>query len=583
MIKKLLFNASHDASFSNVKRVSLSTNPESRNRKIDKDIFIFLGVAVLILWQMLVPGYILTLDMVFTPETEVVVSEIGYNNSLPISYLIHFLNIIIPSWIIQKMLLVVLFFCLGYLPFKFLPLPENKTVRLFSALVYTFNPFVYSRFLAGHWFHLMAYALLPVFIYFLFKFTKLPSFKHSLKLFATISLISLFSIHFFTMVVIITIVWFSVYFIKYLIKKKFALLKLTLKNIIFSELLFIITSSYWLISAIFNDRFFENIFNNKHWQAFAASGYNGINTTLNVLSLNGYWGEGQPWAKQFLWPQDYLVFWFALIIIWFFILIAICISFKNRNFRSRITFFSILGILAFIFATGAGDTVFKNFNIYFYEHIPFWRGFRDSQKFSGLLALSYTVLSGIGLNFCLEWLNKKKLKGISYFNSSILIVPILFGFLLCRGFRGQLQAIWYPSTWYQAKNVIEADQSDFQVLFLPWHGYLSLNFNNNLLVANPAKRFFGEQAIVSKSIELKDIYDQQLNTSYIRLDKIINNDSNLTAKEAIDFLISQDIKYIVYFQDLSGVDNLNYDFLNSSQLKLIIQEESLIMYKIKND
>lgn len=32
----------------------------------------------------------------------------------------------------------------------------DKFVWLFSALVYTLNPFVYSRFLAGHWAHLMA-------------------------------------------------------------------------------------------------------------------------------------------------------------------------------------------------------------------------------------------------------------------------------------------------------------------------------------------------------------------------------------------------------------------------------------------
>jgi len=549
----------------------------------DKTDCFFLIIAVLILWQLLLPGYVLTLDMIFTPEMKVISSAIGYNNFLPFSYLIYFLNLIIPAWLIQKIILLILFFCLGYLPFKFLPLPENKTVRLFSALLYSVNPFVYSRFLAGHWTHLMAYALLPVFIYYLFLFTKAPSFKASLKLFAAILLISFFSLHFFTMTVMITVVWFFIYAIKYLATKNFILLKLTLHNLFFGGLLFLIAGSYWLIPAIIHGQFFESIFNIKHWQAFAASGHNGISTTLNVLSLNGFWGEGHPWAKQFFWPQDYLIFWIAMAIIWLLILIGIIYGFKNKKSGSAVVFFSILGALSFIFSTGVGETIFKNFNLFFYEHFSFWRGFRDSQKFSGLLALSYAVLSGIGLSIVMDWMSKKKLILANYFNSAILMVPVLFGFLLWGGFRNQVQAVRYPEAWYQAKEIIQADESDYKVLFLPWHGYLSLNFNNNLLIANPAGRFFGEKSIVSKSVEIKEIYDQELSPNYINLDKFINNDLNLSIAETINFLIAQNIKYIVYFQDLRGADSLRYEFLSSDKLKELINEKELIMFSLSGN
>ena len=115
------------------------------------------------------------------------------------------------------------------------------------------------------------------------------------------------------------------------------------------------------------------------------------------------------------------------------------------------------------------------------------------------MALSYAVLSGIGVGIISDWLNKKKKNLAIYFNLLICLIPIFFGFLLWGGFRGQLQAVWYPEVWNQAKNIIQADDSDYQVLFLPWHGYLSLSFNNNLLVGNPARRFFGEKSIVGKS------------------------------------------------------------------------------------
>lgn len=530
---------------------------------------------------MLLPGYILTLDMVFTPEIKALFSGTNYNNALPFYYILHFVSGFIPAWIIQKIILFILFFGLGYFSYKFLPLSENKTVRIFSALLYTVNPFVYSRFLAGHWTHLMAYALLPVFVHWLLKFTKSPSFKSSIKLFVSILLISLFSLHFFTMLAVIMAVWFLVYAIKYLAINNLVLLKLTFKNLLCGVSLFLILGSYWLIPVIVRGQAFEQRFDRQHWLAFAASGHDKISTTVNILSLNGFWAENQPWSRQFAWPQDYQVFWLALIIIWFLILIGVIYGFKNKDLRPRVIFFSTLGILAFVFSTGAGDTVFKNFNISLYEHVPFWRGFRDSQKFVGLLALSYAVLSGIGLGICIEWLQKKKEKFVAYFPIVILFVPVLFGYLLWGGFRNQVRAVWYPEAWYQAKNIIQVDNSDYHVLFLPWHGYLSLNFNANLLVANPAKRFFGTKAVVSKSVELEGIYDQELNAAYLQLDQVIKNGQSLVPNEMIDYFEVQDIKYIIYFQDLNSVDNLHYEFLASPRLKMLINDAQLQMYQIE--
>jgi len=551
--------------------------------RLDKFMCLFLVVAVLILWQLLLPGYILTLDMVFAPEIKVVVSADGFHNFLPIAYLTQFLNILIPSWVIQKIILFVLFFNLGYLSFKFLPLPRNNSIRLFSALIYTINPFVYSRFLAGHWTHLMAYAFLPLFIHFLFRFTKLPSFKSVLKLFASVFLISLFSLHFLAMAGIIAVVWFLYWFIRYLKKRDFTVLKLTLKNLIIGGLLFLIISSYWLIPAINREQPIEQRFDIEHWQVFAASGHNGINTTLNVLSLNGFWGERENWANYFAWPQDYIMFWPAFSLIMLLILIGIINGFRNKTLRTAIMFFSILGFFAFVFSLGVGETIFKNFNLWFYKNVFFWSGFRDSQKFSGLLALSYAVLSGLGLMMVINFLEKRKPAWINLFSPLIFLIPILFGFLVWGGLQKQLQPVWYPEIWSQAKEIIKADNSDYQVLCLPWHGYLSLNFNNNLLIGNPAKKFFGEKAIVSRSIELGEIYDQEQNPQYLKLDKVIRNDTFLSLDETINFFVNHNIKYIIHFQDLNEVDIFQYEFLTSNRLDKVIMDKELVMYEIKNN
>lgn len=546
----------------------------------DKYIFLFIAIAVLILWQMLLPGYVLTLDMIFTPETKVVLSDTVFNHALPISYLIHLLNILLPAWIIQKIILLTLFFNLGYLSFKFLPLPKNTTVRLFTALVYVANPFVYSRFLAGHWSHLMAYALLPVFVHLLFKFTNWPSFKTGLKLFLSVFLISLFSLHFFVMVVMIMAVWFLYHFVEYLVKKKSDLLKSTLKNLILGGLLFMVLSAYWLVPAINRNQPFEK-FDIRHWSAFASSSHGGISTTLNILSLNGFWGEGQPWSKQFSWPQGYLIFWVAICLIGLLALLGIINGLKNEKSKPVIIFFLILGIFSFIFSTGAGETIFRKFNIWMYENISFWRGFRDSQKFSGLLALNYAVLSGYGVSAIINYLIEKKKALSNNFYLLILLIPISLGFLMWGGFQKQIRPVWYPEVWNEAKKIIQTDNSDYRVLYLPWHGYLSLNFNNNLLVANPAQAYFGDKSIVSKSVEIKELYDQETNPEYIDLDKVIRGEASLNNNQTIDYFIKNNIKYLVFFQDLNGIDNLKYEFLSSDRLEEIIRDEQLIMYEIK--
>src|SRR3972149_2276494 len=116
---------------------------------IDKLLFkrpqwIFAAVTLFILWKLLLPGYVLTLDMVFTPEMPVVFSGASYSNSFLLKYSVHALSGLIPSWLVQKLIFLILFFCIGYLSFVYLPLIKNNTARLFAALIYTLNPFVYA-------------------------------------------------------------------------------------------------------------------------------------------------------------------------------------------------------------------------------------------------------------------------------------------------------------------------------------------------------------------------------------------------------------------------------------------------------
>lgn len=546
-------------------------------------IFLFVALAGVILWQALLPGYILSLDMIFTPTMGVLTNPDGFLNFLPVSHILHWLSQIIPSWIVQKATFVFLFSILGYLAYKFLPVGEDKNVRLFSALLYLSNPFVYVRFLAGHWTYLMAYSFLPLFLHHLFALQKTNDRRSCFKFCGALFLIGVFSVHLFILAVLASFIWIFYLLIRFFRRKEFIKVRTLAKNICLAGFVLLLASSYWMVPAFFRPAPLEQRFGYEHWQAFSAGGYKNINPLLNVASLNGFWGERNAWAKYFLWLQDYTVFWVAYMMILVLVLLGVCHGIKNLKTKPQAIFMVGAGLTALIFAVGVGDTIFKQLNLWLYEHVYFWSGFRDSHKFSAVLALSYAFFAGFGLEWALAHLPNKKPMFYNFITSFILLIPIFFGLLMWGGFHGQLQPVWYPTSWFAARDIINQDPSAARILVLPWHGYLSLNFNNNLITSNPAKRFFGERAVVSQNVELGDVYNQEKNQSYADLDDLIKNEATRSEDEVLDFFLQRKIKYIIHFQDLKTVDSLHYEFLNSDRLKKIITENDLVMYEIENN
>jgi hypothetical protein len=487
---------------------------------------------------------------------------------------------IVPAWLVQKAILLFLFFNIGYCAYKFLPVGENKEARLFSSLIYLANPFVYSRFLAGQWTHLMAYSLLPFLMHSLIRLRDRVDMKSVGKMFLALFLISVFSIHFFVMAVIMT-AGFAVYLlIQSLRKKEYSKSFKLLKNGFIASVVFLVVSSYWIVPAMTRSNPIEERIDSVHWEAFAAGGYKEIPVMPNVASLNGFWGERNPWAEYFLWPQDSPVFWAAFAVIIIFILIGTLSGLNKSKDRDVIVFFEIIAVASFIFALGAAETNFKGFNIWMYENVPFWSGFRDSQKFSGLLALSYAFFAGIGFTRVYDLLKGNR-GNLNIFLSFVFVIPVLSGYLMWAGFHGQTKAVSYPESWEQAKAVMEKDPSG-KVLFLPWHGYFSLGFNNKLVTANPARRFFGERVVTGRSVDLESIRNQEKDEVYLEIDKLIMDQSMGSNEKVVSLRDKYGIGQIMKINDLDGADNLNYEFLDSQLLEKVYEGEGIILYDIRN-
>lgn len=545
-------------------------------KKLDKNILFFLLVAVIILWQMLKPGYILTLDMIFTPKLNLkpFLNSSNFFNNLPLMYFLKFLNFFLPGWIIQKILLITLFFLMGWLAFIYLPIPKKYYANYFAALFYTINPFVYERFLAGHWMVLFGYAFLPPFFYYLLKLKKEPVFKNVLGLFCWLFLINLFSIHIFLMSLII----FTIYFFINLIILNKDYLYPFLRSIVIGGICFLFLSSYWIIPCLKNKRSLTiNILNEEHWEAFKTSGDKKLGTLFNVLSLNGFWGEKENWAGYFIWAKDYYIFWIITLLA-LFVLIFFGLMYGLKFKKDILGILLIIFIFSLIFSSGLGDTFFKNFNLWLFKNIKFWRGFRDSQKWSSYLAFTYAILGGWGVVYLGELLEKKNRKFSTYGIFSLMFLSILNTYSELGGFSRQLKPVWYPDSWYEVNEILKRDQEDFKVLFLPWHEYLSFNFNYKLVISNPAEQFFEKDVIQSQNMEMKGVNVVNTDLGYDEIDRMIVND---TSYNNLEILRKNKIKYIILTSDLANVDKYQYKFISQKGIFPLIEAKEMGLFQLK--
>ncbi len=153
----------------------------------------FGALALFILLPLMRPGYILTLDMIFTPTLRM---PVEVNNSYLFYGLLHWLNYVLPSQVIQKLLLFGILVLSGVGAYRLviklsscqvfkLAGSESESDELsafnfqlstavwgayFAGIFYMVNPFVYSRFMAGHYLVLLGYALMPFFTIALWRF-----------------------------------------------------------------------------------------------------------------------------------------------------------------------------------------------------------------------------------------------------------------------------------------------------------------------------------------------------------------------------------------------------------------------------
>lgn len=575
-------------------------------------------------------GFIFLLDWAPMPRTPFPI--VRFDPFFLFEFVWWMCNLVLPGGIIQNFFLGGIFFLAGLGMFRFL---QKNNIGLwgnyFGGIFYMFNPFVYSRILTGQWPIIAGYALLPWFLISLPSSLELMSWYRMWRVAFFWTIITVMNIHAGIFASILFVIFGTVTIL--ISSKDF---HVPLKNYATIFLLFLLLNAYWLVPAFFGGtalgEFAGKVIDEKHIFSFFTRADPQHGVLWNTAAMYGFWGDED---MRYVSQKMFVSYWFYIFFVLFaLVLWGLAISLRRCFWRKKnperlkneillrqpadqddtggsfatfppeagrqddntlLDFFQwwvvapliLIGLVAFFFAVGVAYEPFKPTVLWFYNNVPFFRGFREPQKFVALLVFVYAIFSAIGVDDILrriESLRAKKLRFLKMIAPAFfLLIPLAYSSGMLWGFHGQIKPSNYPESWFQVDQQLQNDADDFRVLFLPWHQYIYLKFARTV-IANPAERFFHKPTIAGDNMEFGPIYTQSTRSEskYIE-EKIIQRGKDFISdkgKGTVSLgqtLLPLKIKYIIMAKDS---DFFNYAYVpDSPDMKLVYDSPELAVYE----
>ncbi len=531
---------------------------------------VYSSVALLILLPLFLPGYILTLDLVFTPH---IPWPTQLSNTSVFEALLHVANIIIPSQVIEKLLLFAIFVLSGVGAHRLMQLvakPMNHNYVFWGAyaagLLYMINPFVYSRFMAGQYLVLLGYALTPFLVAATIRLIQQPSWQRSLVAAAWATAIAGVSIHHIGIVLVMTVATATALGWHY--RQQTAHLK---KAAIFCLLAIgttLLVNSFWLIPTALGKTDISQAassFGNEAFDAFATNSSGALGAFGNVMRLQGFWADSRD---MYTLPQQQVPAWGVwVLILWVVVIIGALILWRHSKALTVALTASAIPIV--VITTTPVISILSH-------TLPFIGGYREPEKFVGLLALVFALFAGIGVAGVIAYLNKRDERLASATLGGLLALPLVITPTIIWGANGQLQPRDYPKDWYTVNDQLHSDPSVKKVLFLPWHQYINFGFSDRI-IANPALKFFDAPMVAGDNPEYKNLQPTVPNAFNRQVESQIVN-AHTRASDIGKQLASLGFTHVLLAKEY---DYANYDYLDH-QHKLTLQSDTstLKLYKV---
>ena len=525
----------------------------------------YIFLSLIVLGPLLLPGFVLTMDMVFTPVLRL---PDHVDNTWAFYALLHVLNIVLPADFIQKIVLLAILLLSSAGAHRLLVQlrPSGEKYWLLAvyigATLYMINPFVYVHFMAGQYGILLGYGLQPWFALQLWRFVRQPDAKGAVFLACWVAAMSIVSIHSLGWVVVLSLCAIIVH------ARDAEKLRRVAKYGALSIIFFAIVSAYWLVPTMLgHGRIADSLgtFSASERLAFATVDTNGTTALGAVLGLQGFWQDDR---QLYILPIDATPQW-GWFQVAFLAVIAVGVA-VSLKVQRRLALYGIgVTIVACALALGVGGD-------WLVRHVPFFAGFREPQKFVALIALAYAYFATWGA----VWLVGKAASWLQWARYAVigLLVVLVLGYTsaMLWGLDGQIQPTHYPADWFTANRLLDAQPGNARVLFLPWHLYMAYSFSGRI-IASPAAGFFDRPVVASDDPELPGVAPQTHNAVREAIQASILPEG-AKGQQIAAKLRALNIGYVLVAKDL---DWKHYDWLNhQTGLTLLRDMPTLRVYRL---
>ena len=451
--------------------------------------------------------------------------------------------------------------------------------RVAAGTLFAINPFVFNRIFVGHIFLLLGYALLPFAISTLLN--SAVAVKHQwLKIVLWWFLLTSLSPHF---------VWIFGIPIGIIFLYELALcrqkISRTIQWLLSVLSMYLLTISYLLVPSLFTS--LPTTVGTTSLNLYRTVADPILGLIPNVLGMYGFWriGPGPTLPKNQL-PGWILLFLLLLVVASFVFSRSRAVD-GTETIRVRSSWWLVIrarlqshqqfiviglvGIFGLFLSLGTQGPTGALFS-FLYNHLSFFQLMREPQKFLMLWVLCLSMFFAFGAERILSIVKPKLTQR---FAALVLCVglPIAYTPTMFSGLSNQIALSSVPAAYQQADQMMGSGQG--QILYLPWHLYMSYKFANNRVVANIASGLFTRGVIEGDTVESGGIYTQSTSARSVYLEALHVKGPSTTDFGALVEPLG--VKYIVLSK---SVDWNTYSWLNKqSDLKLVTDNSILMVWE----
>ncbi|MFA1548506.1 hypothetical protein [Actinomadura chokoriensis] len=468
-----------------------------------------LGLGLAALGPGLAPGFVLSYDMVFVPDPAFTDLTFGMTGivprHVPSDAFVTALAAVVPADIVQKLVLLAVFVMASTSAASLVP-SRRLLPRLAAGVCYAWNPFVAERLLLGQWALLLGYAALP---WVVAAAARVDEPGGGRRLVRTLLPAAVGG---FAALTVTGITALAVALTTGRARGRAGL------QVVAAVVLL---SLPWLVPGALRPAGLPG--DGAAVDLFASRADTPFGTLGSLLLLGGVW-NGETVPRGYGAPVTATV--------WLLVVVIALIAYWKWG-RQPVWWrgAAVAAVVGFVIAAlgAVAAPVLEAL-------IGLWPGFavlRDGQQYVAPLA----VVIAVGVGVAADRAAEARWPGVA---AAATAVPVFLLPTLAWGAAGELRAVQYPDGWARARQIIDRDPEQGDVLVLPWASYRSYAWNHGRRVLDPLPRYLHRRVIVDDAVIVDGTTVPQEDPRAVRLTPIAKSGAPPAAA-----LRDEGIRYVV--------------------------------------